>query len=322
MQQLMEMKKTQIKQSNFITTARYDFSVTEKRIIYLIMQQLNGITPEHVKQIGTGDGDGLKLEINYRPLLEIAHVYSDNQSKNHEHIKKAVRALITRTFEFDYENATEGFAIICSYRIYKQTTIVNIQVPKMALKYFSELAQQYTNFNLFNALTLTSRYSQRLYEICSRYKDTRWHIIDVDVLRKQLSIPDAYTITDIKRHVLDVAKKELSAKTEFGFHYKEDKDGRKVQRFKIEIYINRGRIENITGNNENERKEIAAKLAALGFSDIQANNAAGCVPFKEFHKLMYDFNLNKSKIENHAGYLVSVIERKYGCDLSGKNPLI
>jgi len=256
-------KKRNLKQHNAITGSRYEFSVVEKRIIYLIIEKLNGIENEAIEESELNEG--LKLTINYRPILEISELYSENANKNHSYIKDALKRLIFRNYEFDNimitepdgttEPVDESFNIIAQYRIYRHKTTAKILVPKMALKYFRNLSKNFTTYNMFNAMTLQSQYSQRLYEQCSRWKDTTWFIMSLDKLKEILNIPDGYSITMIKKRVLDIAKTELYAKTELSFAYKERKEGKKITGFDFKIFFNESKAARLSAPTPPEAVE-------------------------------------------------------------------
>ena len=78
--------------------------------------------------------------------------------------------------------------------------------------------------------------------------------IEIEWLAEYLQIPKSYKFADMKRRILDVAKKQFLDKTNLKFDYEEVKFGKKVIGLKIKIE-NNGK-----GSNdfmENERKFIA-----------------------------------------------------------------
>jgi plasmid replication initiation protein len=237
-------KNKTLKQSNLITASRYEFGVVEKRIIYLIIEKLNGIENEAIQEAKIDEG--LTLTINYRPVLEVCELWSENQNKNHAYVREAIDSLLSRKYTIQHNLEEDGtlcpvedkFVLVAQSRAYIGKTLVKILVPKMALKYFSQFKKgNYTNFNMFNAMTLQSQYSQRLYEQCSRWKDTKWFTLPLDRMKEVLNITDGYTITKIKKQILDVAQKELKEKTDLSFRYEPKKEGKKIVAFVFNVVL-------------------------------------------------------------------------------------
>jgi plasmid replication initiation protein len=328
MNTLAGAKNKQLKQSNIITSSRYEFTLIEKRLVYLIIQVLNNIDEAEILKYN--NVDGLKLTINYKPVLQVCELWSDQENQNYTYIKNAIKALRKR--EYDFENVKaeyegnqvivdEGFCIISQYRIIKGTTIAQIDVPKLALKYFSNLKGNFTNYNMFNAMTLTSQYSQRMYEQCSRFKDTKWFKLTLLQVRELLNIPASYNISNIRKLVLDVASKELTEKTELSFDYKEQKEGKKVVRFLFKITTKVNNLQDVeTPVDALVKAEVKSMLNSLPLSEWQKqhildsnkiNNA------KDLAALIYEYQTAKNTLNNPVGWLVKAFENKFG--ISFKN---
>lgn len=329
MQTLDAAKDKNLRQSNLITSSRYEFSLVEKRIIYLIIEKLNGLDNEAIHS--SSINEGLKMTINYRPVLEVCQLWSNSENKNYAYIKDAIKSLRKREYDFEdvpceFEGnnylSDEGFAMISQYRIIKGTTLAQIQVPKLALKYFNDLSRNYTNYNMFNAMTLTSQYSQRLYEQCSRWKDTKWFTLHLDKLKEILNIPDGYHITEIKRSVLEVAKKELYSKTELSFTYKEKKEGKKIVAFDFTVFMNADRAKQFSTPTPPDAvvELILCLVEKLPLSNYQKKIIAtsGLCTEAEVQKLIYDYQSQKDTLRSPGGWLANAFETRFG--ISFKKP--
>ena len=114
--------------------------------------------------------------------------------------------------------------------------------------YLLELKDNFTQYNLVNILHLRGEYLPRLYELFiakfSEYKHYNKSAksysfdIKIDELRELISISNGYLYADIKRRILDKAKKQFKQKTNIQFDYKEQKIGKKVDRLIITIKDN------------------------------------------------------------------------------------
>jgi plasmid replication initiation protein len=322
MSRLEATKNKYVKQHNHITASRYEFSVVEKRIIYLIIEQLNGLDNEAILESKVSDG--MYITINFKPVLEVCELWSENENKNYNHVREAVAKLLTRSYEFDKEIEEDGqlepicdmFLIIGQARIYKGKTTVKLFVPKMAMKYFVNLSKNYTSYNMFNALTLQSIYSQRMYEQCSRWKDTSWFKMSLDQMKEILNIPNGYNISYIKSRILDTAKKELYEKTELSFEYKEKKDGKRIVGFNFKVIYNKHNHASIFKQVPKEAVEdlILCLIENLPLSRHQAQIIAqsGKVTDKDVFQIKFDFNQQKNTLSNPKGWLLTYFKNTYG----------
>jgi len=121
--------------------------------------------------------------------------------------------------------------------------------------YLLELKDNFTQYHLINILNLKGEYSPRLYEYLIRewkqhkhynHNSTKYSFdIKIDVLKHFLTIPDSYKYNDIKRRIIEKAKKDFKLYTDIQFDYEEQKIGRKVDRLIITIKSNN------KGSNDN-----------------------------------------------------------------------
>ena len=101
--------------------------------------------------------------------------------------------------------------------------------------YILEQTKNFTSYFLENVASLKSTYSFRIYELLKQFQDKNtfegWYKIEVSTLREKLSISDKIypAYADFKRKVLNVAQKELKAKTDLCFDFEEIKRIRKVE---------------------------------------------------------------------------------------------
>ncbi len=84
-------------------------------------------------------------------------------------------------------------------------------------------------------MSLSSKYSIKLYKILkdehkknNRYNKHTKVEMKITYLREIIEVPNSYRFNDIKRQILEKAKKELKKHTDIEFEYHEIKNGRKV----------------------------------------------------------------------------------------------
>lgn len=302
-----------VQQSNMITSARYDFSLLEKRIIYLIAAQLNG---------SKNLFEGIDLHL---PIKRILKPTEDTGSNNYEQVLKAAERLLHRTYKIVGTNENSkrfkiGVAIISSYRIVDGKGLLEVSVDKHIVPYFAELLNtpQVTKLNLNNALSLKSTYSQRLYEFCSRFKDTGWWKVSVEELREMLELEGKFsTWGNLKERVLETAKKELEKKSDIHFKYYTRKTGKQITHLEFKIFKKDAAIVPSVYIMSSKLKENAAlvqRLLQLGLSDKQVKEIFKLVDVPDINKTVHDILIAKQngKIQTTpAAYSWHIFKTKY-----------
>ena len=233
-----EYPKPVQKQSNVITTARYDYNLWEKRILYKIIERMvvdikRGVTEE----------DLFNNRIIHIPLRSIL-IDNSKHNNNLHNLKRAAKSIMTRLFEIVVNEGQENeewevFSFIYHCAIKNDTISVSV-TPNM-MPHLIDLSRNFTRYSPFVAMILRSTYSQRMYEFCCRYRDTgHWHI-SVEDLKFMMKLENKYdTYGVFKKFVLDVAQKELqelynSNESDVCFVYDELKTKRAVTHLHIRI---------------------------------------------------------------------------------------
>lgn len=217
------IKNKEVLQSYIVTTARYDFTIYEKRILYRIIEVLQSRI------------NGLKLNYNYsiQPdmygdfefTLPISCFLKDENDKNYTEVKKALRSL--RNKDFEYEDASEWgvYGIIEKPKIKKYDSVVKLVITPLLLEAFTNFAKGYRKYELKTAMQFESIYSMRFYELLSGQIQPITYTIDQ--LKKMFKLEGKYKRTnDFFRKVIEPAKTELDAKSPYSFDFKVNKHGR------------------------------------------------------------------------------------------------
>lgn len=229
----MEIDNKDLIQSYVLTTAKYDFSVYEKRILYRLVECCQFAI----------EGKRLNAGYVYQPSLfeglysikmPISAFLGDNEDKNTGEVKKALRSLRNKTLEYEYDDSELG-------RVWKLIGL--IELPKFehrgyvdfkihpeiheAILHFSKGFRKY---ELKTAMGFKSVYSMRFYELLSGQKKPLTYTIDQ--LKIMFKLENKYTrggsAGDFVRKTVDVAKKELDEKSPYSFEYKRNTVGKKI----------------------------------------------------------------------------------------------
>lgn len=185
---------------------RKDFTVLEKRIFLRAFAQIK--QGMHVQ------------ESLFNDTIEVYFQYSDLNETNWDRVKTAVKKLQQRTIVVVDDNQDyEGWNWVTGVKAKKDEGIT-VRFNKDINPVLMELSEGYTKLQLGLMLTLTSEYSQSLYELLSHWHDIgKKQPFEVDYIRELLGVPGSYNLGMFRKRVLEVAKKELATKTNIQFEY-------------------------------------------------------------------------------------------------------
>lgn len=276
----MLIKNKDVIQSYIITSAKYDYNVYQKRILYAII-----CTSQHFLE---GFKVGEKITVtkdllgDYSLRMPLSILLQGVEDKNHFRIKEALRGLVKKDFEYEDEEVWESISIIQSPKIKKNSSVLSFRVDARVYEALLDFSKGYSKFELITAMRFESVYSMRFYELISGQK--RSITYSIHKLKSIFCLEDKYKLTaDFKRFVLDVARKELFEKSPYSFEYSEIKEGRKIVGFTFHpVYIAQNR------DAEIESKSLQNKTSIRWDLD-----------FKIINHLKQKFDFTETEIKNN-----------------------
>jgi len=282
--EVLQETKPYNKHSNALINGRQEYSLLEKKMFYFIINQLN--PSMDVQEDLFGD---LYFKI---PVRFFGNDYS------HRTLSDAVDKIHSRKIRI--HDATSHFVInpIGMGRI--RNGIVELKLQKEAVGYFVDLKKyNYTRLELEVLLSLTSVYSQRLYEKLSQRRKLGSWGPSLDELRMLLALdtkPAYKEYSNIVIKVLEPARKELAEKTDIRFTYTPIKGGRKVVGIEFSISTN---------TRKSEKKEQTKDLQQQ-FKNLTPGQQ---VEFINESLELYDFTpQQKEKIHHTKKFLDKFLE--------------
>lgn len=221
------MNDVLLRQDNRITSARYELSLIEKRVMYFILKE---IRRQFVLDIN-GQRD---LFNDLIVKMDGASLIKDVQADNRKLVVKALKNLRLRSFEYNDHEKDKWFEVgYINYGDWEKGN-VEVQISKKILPFYVELTERYTEYSLLVAMGLKSKWSQRMYELCAQWRSAGGFQMRIDELRSMFKLEDEYKMyASLKLKVLEVAKEELKSLYDKGecdlyFNYSERKEGRSV----------------------------------------------------------------------------------------------
>lgn len=232
------MKDIIIAQDNRLTTARYELSLIEKRVFYYIIKEVRKLYNIGQRNLF----DDLILTVSIAKLSK-----EINQKDNSKETKKALIALRRRSFEWDnglpdehedHEWFEVGFINWSKLKNGEAT----VQVSSVLMPFLVELSSQFTPYSLNVAMSLKSKWSQRMYELCQKWQGTEGFRITVNDLRNAFKLEEKYNrYALLNQYVLQIAKKELKELYDAGqcdvyFEFTEERKGRTVETLRFKLF--------------------------------------------------------------------------------------
>ena len=224
----MKINNKELIQSYILTTAKYDYSVYEKRILYRIVEQLQLLI------------EGKTLNKNYS-MQEIPHediklfkftfpfsaFKKNEEDKNHAQIKRALLSLEKKGFEYEDSEVWETINILYLPKVFKNKEYIGFTLREEIIQAFLDFSKGFKKYELKTAMEFESVYSMRFYELLSNQKTPINY--SIDTLKEMFQIENKYKLTaDFLRYVIEPAKKELDKCSPYTFHYETIKTGRKI----------------------------------------------------------------------------------------------
>ena len=217
-------------QSYIFTTAKYDFSTYEKRIIYRLIE----FAQDEIKGIMIRDNmHKITPTLFGREItMPVADILRNEKDQNYTIAKKAFRSLAQKGVEYEDDEIWQYTSIISSPKIDKIKGYVIFTVLDDIWRCLLDFTKGYRKYELVTAMQFKSVYSMRMYELMSGQK--RPLEFNFEDLKQRFKLKDKYSkANDFKRWVLDIAKKELDESSPYSFNYVEVKEGRKVVGFRF-----------------------------------------------------------------------------------------
>lgn len=306
---------TTIAQHNELVFARYAMTYLETRIFVCLLSQINK------------DDRAFKA---YRIPIQLLNTQA--RGGDYTNIIEAANRLLSKTIQF-YNKDTKkwtGRTLMaeCSYQ--EGEGFVSAKFNELMRPYLLELQGNYTLTSLKHLNTLKSANSFRLYYILrtrlfntpggTSVRDSDGYDLDLGFFKYILELDGQYKrFYDLKKRVLDVAKRELS-KTDLTFNYKPVKKGRSVVAIRFFITSEPEPIQLdifpkdkvVNHEPENEYTSRALKiLSEWGFSKKQVSYIMRG-DHQQICKISYELKTLKSKPENKVGWAYSEFTKRLG----------
>jgi len=298
------MKPQIVKQDNSITNARYDFTACQLDILFCVMGQIHD------------NDDNDRIYVIYAREIETL----TGRQWQYTQFKEATENMGSRMFEIETESKYRQFWLFQHVDYIKGQGRIEIMFTRNAINMLKELKNNFTTYELQSALSMSSKFAKRIYQICSQWKDIgETKRFEIRELKMNLGLIDTkgneqFTgIGMFKSRVLDIAMRQINENTDLKVSYKLQGEGNKKRPLKfITFYIIKKNphilpIEFEKDVNPDARlQNLVIILDSLGIKSAQIRKTImGSEDLiKEVFSFNYQLQTGKVKADRNAGGLL------------------
>lgn len=222
-----------ILQSYVLTTAKYDFSVYEKRILYYCVKEaqkyLQGLKLDKNVSIET-----IMKEPDKEITMPISAILIGEDDKNHHQVKTALYSLLDKKIVYEDHKVWTAFTMIQKPSISKTGETATFTVTPLLWQCILDFSKGFHPYELQAAMRFTSVYSMRFYEFVSNPQRGFEPEVGIDTIKGWFGLENKYPDnTDFIKRVIKTAQKDLDKSAPWSFDFEPIKEGRKYTKIKI-----------------------------------------------------------------------------------------
>ena len=222
-------EKALVTKHNKLIQAKYSLTLQEKRLIYWL-----------ISEIKPDDRDFKPYRVSVKELTTFLGL--ENNNRIYQQMAQVTERLMRRVMKIE-EPENESLlqvAWVSSARYHLGKGCVDISFDPQLKPYLIQLKSHFTSIELRYAIHLQSVYAMRIYELLKQYRKIGERVLPIVELRDMLGIlPHKYQyINDFRRYVIDIAQREINAKTDIRFDYSELKQGRRITEIRFVVSSN------------------------------------------------------------------------------------
>ena len=259
--------------ANQIAEARHRLTVQEQRMILWL-----------IAQIEPKDKDFLSHTL---AVQEFEKLTGSTSGRLYEQTKSVATGLLRAVLEIREPGQRSGvrFQWFSQVKYNDGSGTLTVRFHELLRPYLLELKSRFTQLTLNQALKLRGGYAIRFYELLASREGLKRFEMTVDELRHWAGLEgnEMPRTVDLRRFVIDAAKRELDAKADLTFDVEQLHTGRLVVAFAFRVRKNRpakrprkpATASEPLGDDEETRQATKAK-----FSDLKADIAGKKKPVR------------------------------------------
>jgi|GEM_PF-4322650 len=298
----------EIRQHNVITNSRHELSAVQLDVYFMLLSRLKNNQPNQ-----------FKYSIKAKEIEDLTgRVWNYNQ------LKDSTEALIGKVFEIQQEDGVLQVAMLSSAKYLTGKGIIELTISEELKPYLLDLKSNYTSFQLYCVLTMSSKYAKWMYVQLSRWKDLGSKTYTLDELRILLNIkdprgkePEMYKQwAQVKQFILDPAMEQINNYSDLKVSYTPIKKGRSFDSVRFIIDV-RSEVQTVIPYELEDFDLDAIKLKRqmneIGIMDNAKIKKVLDSPEKRIQafKWFYDFQMRKNTaqdIKSPSGHFIKSLD--------------
>jgi plasmid replication initiation protein len=211
--------------ANRMVKAKTTFTKLEHRVVAALIAKLE-----------RGQESFETQEVRLRKVMERAGVESTEIFRKAKEIcdRLVEKAIGISTYDEEKGRVYTAYTLFRKCKYHENRGVIEAQFEEEMRPFLLHLKNRFTMYSLNFFLQLPSRHSMRIYELLKMREDLGAMRISVEEFRETLGLEDSYEyFTDLKRHVIEKARKQLAEHTDIEFTYNVEREGRRAKRLRF-----------------------------------------------------------------------------------------
>ena len=210
----MKINNKDLIQSYILTTAKYNYSVYEKRILYRIIELMQEYTKGKLLNERYSITKTMFDDIDV--IMPISAFLKDEKDQNYTRTKKALLSLNRKIIQYEDKETWAAFNLIERPVVHKMGDNISFRISPTIAKAFLDFSKGFSKYELKTAMSFKSEYSMRFYELLSEQKSPI--IYSIENLKIMFKVENKYKLTaNFINKVIAPAKRELDEKSPYSF---------------------------------------------------------------------------------------------------------
>ena len=217
--------------ANKMVKAKTSFTKLEHRIVATLISQI-----EH------GQESFEIQRVSLRQIMERAGVESTEIFRKAREIcdRLVEKGVGISTYDDKSGRVYTAYTLFRECRYIEREGVIEAKFEEEMRPFLLQLKNRFTMYSLNFFLQLPSRHSMRIYELLKMREDLGAMRISVEEFRETLGLENSYEyFTDLKRHVIEKARKQIAEYTDIEFTYNVEREGRTAKRLRFFVAKNR-----------------------------------------------------------------------------------
>ena len=294
---------------NNLVEARYRLTLQEKRIVLWLASQ---VTPF--------DEDFKEHELSIKDFSDLINTQGENLYNRLQSItRRLMQRIITIRPIGEKRLIQVAWLGAADYKIDKG--IISLSFHPHLKPFFLQLKRNFTKINMVDIIGLKSFYSIRIYELLKQNEYIGIRTITIDEIRDYCGISkEKYKqINDLKRKILDIAKRDINDKTDIEISYSMIKEGRKYVAVSFDVKNKKKtkKLSELLGKEIKKRDDIIKKIQDYGFSRNTIVKMISDISDFDIEQAIFSVNaqIQNGNVKNPKAMLRTALKEKWKPDV-------